>query len=294
MMESPQNPKPAQQPLLTESQDLSNRVKKSSGNLTLPGGWILHKNEALPEVSNKDLFANKARLNKGPLPWTRFEVPEARLNLTNYDGKSKCGSGNDNCPDTYLSANFTTNPGRTINFRNHSILILAIQYLEADDRWRENKTIWQETPVTAEECGLYFCVNEYETSLKQGILKEKVVKSWTNKTINSYNSHPDDDWRGTENFIYPSFGLNRPPAFVLGLGDAGDVPASVEEVASSLTKWMRDRELAPSPVRSEATVMTVITRVRWEFLIFPAVMHLLELAFVVVSIWETNALKRLA
>lgn len=38
--------------------------------------------------------------------------------------------------------------------------------------------------------------------------------------------------------------------------------------------------------------MTVITRVRWEFLVFPAVVHLLGFVFAVVSIWETNSLKK--
>ncbi|KAI8667452.1 hypothetical protein NCS56_00881200 [Fusarium sp. Ph1] len=38
-----------------------------------------------------------------------------------------------------------------------------------------------------QECALYFCINEYETRLEQGVLKERVVNSWTNKTANSHN-----------------------------------------------------------------------------------------------------------
>ncbi|RTE75738.1 hypothetical protein BHE90_009805 [Fusarium euwallaceae] len=350
--------------------DLSGDVEKTSGNLTLPqgyqrpGGWVLRKNETLPEVSNKDFFAHSRMGSKGPFAWTKHEIPEVGLDLTNYDGASKCGSGNDNCPDTYLSVTFTTNPGRTINFRNSSTLVLVIRYLEADNSWKENKTVWQDTPVTAQECGLYFCINEYETSLERGVLKERIVNSWTDMTANSYNSpggnvseyreylnntldmHPyytrlpdlqlfipdQRDKRsvketfnvtqtsivllfdtirrgleqkiapgcanctggreGTGTFIYPSFGLNRPSGIVFGVGEGGNVSASVEKAALSLTKWMRDRELASSPARGEATVMTVITRVRWEFLIFPAVVHLLGLVFSIVSIWETHSLKQ--
>ncbi|RSL72301.1 hypothetical protein CEP54_000958 [Fusarium duplospermum] len=349
--------------------NLSEHVVKISGNytfpktITMPGGWKLEKNERVPDVSNKDVLANLNIVQREPIAWTRHEIPEARLDLTNYDGERKCSSGDINCPDTYLSATVTTNPGRTIHFRNSSTLVLAIQYLQADNSWRENKTTWQDTQVTTQECGLYFCVNEYETSLEQGVLKERVVNSWINKTANSHNSHPGEginvaeyqeylnntldmfpnyisltdlqlfvpdehnrslvketfnitqpsivmlfnnirrglkeedcsgspQWNGTETFIYPSFGVTRPLQMGFGLGEAGNVSATIENVALSLTKWMRDRGLASSPVPGKATVMTVITRVRWEFLLFPAAMHLLGLVFAAVSIWETNSLKR--
>lgn len=345
--------------------DLSEHAVKTSGNYTfpkwigVPAGW--KPKDKLPEVSNKDVFAHW-RFGAGrTMAWTRHEIPELGLNLTNFDGKRMCGPGNVECPDTYLSVTLTTNPGRTINFHNSSTLVLAIQYLQADKSWRENETTWQDTQVTTQECGLYFCVNEYETNLEQGILKERVVNSWTNKTANSHNppnpsdlfkyrqylnntldlfpryveltdlqlfipdehnnslvketfnitqpsivmlfsnirrgiqaadSYASQNWNGTETFIYPSFGARRPPGILFGLGEAENVSASVEKVALSLTKWMRDRGFTSSPFHGEATVMTVITRVRWEFLVFPAVVHLLGLVFAVVSIWETNSLKR--
>ncbi|UPL03817.1 hypothetical protein LCI18_014751 [Fusarium solani-melongenae] len=172
--------------------DLSEHAVRTSGNysspqsISLPGGW--QRNDTLTEVSNKDFFANWGLFGEEPIPWTRHEIPELGLDLTNYDGKRKCGPGNVECPDTYLSVTFTTNPGRTMSFRNSSNLVLAIQYLQADKSWRENETTWQETHVETQECGLYFCVNEYETSLEQGVLKERVVNSWTNKTANSHNA----------------------------------------------------------------------------------------------------------
>ncbi|KAI8717954.1 hypothetical protein NCS52_00872800 [Fusarium sp. LHS14.1] len=345
--------------------DLSEHAVRTSGNYTfpqqwgLPGGWKLQKNETLPEVSNKDFYVNQDLFGKRLVAWTRHEIPELGLDLTNYDGKRKCGSGNVVCPDTYLSVTFTTNPGHTINFRNSSTVFLTIQYLQANKSWRQNETTWQDTKVTTQECGLCFCVNEYETSLEQGVFKESVVNSWTNKTANSHSGSsnvmeyrqylnntldlfpyhanltdlqlfvPDErnkglvketfnitdpsivvlfktirrglqavdrydapGWNGTETFIYPSFGVNRPPGILFGLGESENVSVSVEKVALSLTKWMRDRELTSSPEHGKATVMTVITRVRWEFLIFPAVTHLLGVVFAVVSIWETNSLKR--
>ncbi|RSL63972.1 hypothetical protein CEP53_004237 [Fusarium sp. AF-6] len=350
--------------------NLSEHVVKTSGNYTFPrmitmsGGWKLEKNETVPEVSNKDLLANLNVVQREPIAWTRYDIPEVRLDMTNYDGERKYNSGDVDCPDTYLSATITTNPGRTIHFRNSSTLVLAIQYLQGDNSWRENKTTWQDTQVTTQECGLYFCINEYETSLEQGVLKERVVNSWVNKTANSHNPHPGEDWRnaveyreylnntldmfpeyvrltdlqlfvpdehnrslvketfnitqpsivmlfnnirrglkeedcsgypqwnGTETFIYPSFGLTRPLGMGFGLGEARNVSATIGKVALSLTKWMRDRGLASSPARGKATVMTVITQVRWEFLVFPAAVHLLGIVFAVVSIWETNSLKR--
>ncbi|KAM5349283.1 hypothetical protein ACJ41O_005790 [Fusarium nematophilum] len=345
--------------------DISDRIEKYTGLNVLPtsygtNGWDLSGNNTLPDVSNDDIWANEALLGKN-LTFTKYGIPEVGLNLSNYDGERLCKPGVDACPDTYVSATYTTNPGKTISFKDLRTMVLAFQFLEADKTWKNGNTTWEETPITAQECSLHFCINEYEAVLEQGVLKEKVVSSWTNKTEDSYMSDqtnvkeylewanhtldmgtgfanmsdlqiyiPDEDFKshsrkqqefnitqpsimsllnvfalGLEDpeclncsysnagaLIYPSNGGNRLPAFMVGMGESGNVSWSIGNVASSLTKWMRDRELETSPMVGEATRMIIITRVRWNYLGFPAATLLVGLVFALLSIWETHRLRK--
>ncbi|KAM5342276.1 hypothetical protein ACJ41O_013242 [Fusarium nematophilum] len=343
--------------------DMSNHVKQSSRvieipEIFIPGGF----DGDPPDISNPYPEAN--RLAAGDkLAVTDYEIPAVGLELSNYNGKSRCISETDICPDTYLSAKVTTNPGHTISFRELNTMLLAIQILQANESWRENKTTWEDTAVTAHECSLYFCVNEYEAVVEQGVLHEKVVSSWNNRTAGSYSgsdevieayfeylnhsldmegywsdlpdlqiSIPDQDYASRADnisqqsfnvtlpsvvslltnlkggfelqdcqtnctaagyYIYPSQGGPKPPSLMAGLGETRNISSTFENVALSLTKWMRDRELASSSaVQGEATTIVVITRVEWRFLYFPAATLLVGIAFAVLSIWETHRLKR--
>lgn len=78
------------------------------------------------------------------------------------------------------------NPGQTHTFQDMKTLLLAFQYLQANPSWMNNETTWEDTKVTAGECGLYFCINEYEPVLNQGVLHEETQKSWTDKVSDSY------------------------------------------------------------------------------------------------------------
>jgi hypothetical protein len=66
---------------------------------------------------------------------------------------------------------------------------MAVQYLVANETCRENTTTWEDTTVASQECALSFCVNEYQDVLSQGVLSEKIVSSWSNRSAGSYSSH---------------------------------------------------------------------------------------------------------
>ncbi|KAJ3549018.1 hypothetical protein NM208_g728 [Fusarium decemcellulare] len=344
--------------------DLSGHLKRTSGStkipdINMPGGF---QGDA-PDISNQGVEAN-LNVPDERLPITKYEVPDIDLVLSNYNGKKRCKSDTDMCPDTYLSAKVTTNPGQNV-FNDIDTMILAISFLQANKSWVENETAWEDTTITAQQCSLHFCVNEYVTAVELGLLQEKTASSWSKRTPGSYYSGsqdvpeyfdylnhtldmgiawvgltdlqlfiPDEDFKrarnlsqqtfnitqpsvmsllnnikagfmepdcrsncslddtdGTKFLIYPSLGgPSRPPGLMVGLGESSNVTATMENVALSLTKWMRDRE--PSAVHGTATTVIVITRVQWKFLGYPAVTLFIGFVFAILSIWETKRLNR--
>jgi hypothetical protein len=346
-------------------EDISQFLIQTTGRTRVPAIFLpaIWGDGKIPDISNQGPGAN-INQNLKNLTYTKYQVPGTNLSLSNYDGKTKCTSENDNCPDTYLTTSVTTNPAHTINFGHLNTMIMTLQYLVADESWHENQTTWEETSVSGQECALSFCVNEYQDTLSQGTLQERVVMSWADRTTGSYS---DGDDRGNETkffesvnytldmgtslvnlsdlqiripdeyfhksnlsiqtfnitqptivsllgdlnkgfwgpdlretylyrtpatWIYPSLGNTNPPSFVAGLGKSKHIPTTIENVALSLTKWMRDRDLETSPEKGSATAMVVITRVRWYFFLFPAISLLAGMIFSIVCIWETQSLGR--
>ncbi|KAF4466236.1 hypothetical protein FALBO_6905 [Fusarium albosuccineum] len=344
--------------------DLSGHLKRTSGStkipdVSMPGGFQGDP----PDISNQGVEAN-VNVAGERLPITKYEVPDIDLMLSNYNGRKRCKSDKDMCPDTYLSVKVTTNPGQIV-FNDIDTMIVSISFLQTNKSWVENETAWEDTSITAQQCSLHFCVNEYVTAVKQGLLEEKIVSSWSKRTPRSYYSDsqdvpeyfdylnhtldmgiawvdltdlqlfiPDEDYKrahnlshqtfnitqpsvmsvlntikagfrepdcrsncslddtdGTKFLIYPSLGgPSRPPGLMVGLGESNNVSATMENVALSLTKWMRDRE--SGAVHGKATTIIVITRVQWKFLVYPAVTLVIGFIFALLSMWETKRLKR--
>lgn len=347
-------------------QDISQFVVKSSGRSKNPGVNLPNPKWGpgmIPDISNNWPGPNFYQ-SEMVITHTKYKIPSLNLSLSNYNGKSRCNSTSDTCPDTYLSLRVTTNPGQTLNFKDLNTMIMAFQYLNANESWRwyENETVWEKTSISSQECALFFCVNEYEDVLSQGVLNEKVISSWTNKTTGSYSADgnniteyfnyanfsldmgyalvnlsdlqiriPDgygqksnlstrsfnitqttivsllnvlnDGFWGYDitqdypsllplRWIYPARGLNKPLPFVAGLGESSHIPTTIGNVASSLTKWIRDNTLQASPNRGSATSMVIIIRVQWFFFIFPIITFCAGMIFAVLSIWEIQRLGR--
>ncbi|RSL45118.1 hypothetical protein CEP54_014409 [Fusarium duplospermum] len=218
---------------------------------------------------------------------------------------------------------------------------MAVQFLQANESWQKNHSIWEDTSVTSHECSLYFCVNEYEAVVEEGILHEKVVSSWKRRNRPSHHNKEiaviDENYTSrlknlsqvsfniTEEsivsvlknlkggftlqdclsgpnctaksgrYIYPGLGGPKPPGLMTGMGETGNITLTFENVALSLTKWMRDREFSSSSTaRGNATTTIVITHVQWEFLGFPAATLAVGIIFAALSIWDTQQMKRRA
>ncbi|KAI1046101.1 hypothetical protein LB505_013318 [Fusarium chuoi] len=359
--------------------DISKYVTKSTGPVKFPSDiynsgangqeWWLGPGERLPGVSNPSPHADLR--NGRNFTFIKHEIPQLGLNISNYNGSPRCRSLFEQCPDTYLSARFTTNPGQTLTFRNFSTLIMAIQYLASNETWLNNRTTWEDTRVSARECALSFCVNQYHDVLSQGVLQETLASSWADREPESYTSDdkdvkafmkytnhslymgvqlaqlsdlqikiPDGDYKrqgstlrqqyfnitqptlialynilsdgfgvirnsnaiedlsrpyidiSSTKLIYPALGMGQPNAGLMsGLGRSSDIPSTIDNVALSLTKWIRDRELETSPMRGNATRMVIITHVRWNYLWFPGASLITGIVFAILCMWETQKLK---
>ncbi|EXK83057.1 hypothetical protein FOQG_12726 [Fusarium oxysporum f. sp. raphani 54005] len=356
---------------------ISGYVTKSSGPVKLPSGvqaagpyhqsWVLGHGETLPDVSNPSPYFDWA--NGRNFTFLKHEISELNISISNYNGSRHCRDLSQQCPDTYLCARVTTNPGQTLTFGNLSTIVMAIQYLVSNETWLDDKTTWEDTNVGARECALSLCVNEYHDVLSQGVLQEAVASSWTDREPGSYTNDDknvkafikytnhsldmgillvdlsdlqikilDRDYKRqasalrkqyfnitqttiialqnvlsdgfggirdlkspyrdyvdgiSKKLLYPALEMNQSTAgFLSGLGRSSDIPATLDNVALSLTKWIRDRELEVSPMVGNATSMVIVTRLRWNYLWFPGASLITGMMFAVLCMWETQKLKK--
>ncbi|KAL6923276.1 hypothetical protein FSST1_000550 [Fusarium sambucinum] len=118
----------------------------------------------------------------------------------------------------------------------------------------------------------------------------------TQTTIVSLLDNLEEGFRGddiTSQFlppkvlIYPALGAGGPFGLVAGLGESAHIPSTIENVALSLTKWMRDRDL-DNQVQGISTANAITIRIRWYFFIFPIINFLAGIIFTVLCIWETQ------
>lgn len=92
-------------------------------------------------------------------------------------------------------------------------------------------------------------------------------------------------YKESQPLTYPCLGKVQALPFIVGMGGSSDVARTIERVALSITKWMRDCQFWSSLVLGVESRMIVFTRVQWAYLVFPATVLLLGLVFVIVSMW---------
>lgn len=73
-----------------------------------------------------------------------------------------------------LTTKSTARPSETLAFKSKSTLLQAVSILRADFSGNFSQN-WTNVPVTASECALYFCINNYHSKTENGTLKE----DWT-------------------------------------------------------------------------------------------------------------------
>ena len=106
---------------------------------------------------------------------------EIAKDLTNYslpDGNAIWNM--DWTQDEYVTAMMArTNfiPSNTLSFTNNDLLLVSISIINSTFVLEVNGSLsqWPGSDVRATECGLYFCVKQYKSSVTNGVLNEEVT-----------------------------------------------------------------------------------------------------------------------
>lgn len=117
------------------------------------------------------------------------------INITNWHNSN--GSNNN---WVQMTATRITDSQRTISFKHLTTMITTLQVIKASDEYEDSYFLSAPT-VKATECALYFCVKALESTVEDGILRERVVASWHGRDMSSYlKQPPDDEDRGFSSF----------------------------------------------------------------------------------------------
>ncbi|KAF2973153.1 hypothetical protein GQX73_g444 [Xylaria multiplex] len=129
--------------------------------------------------------------------WTSKSLPY--LSLTNP--QNSYGGGPKQTAQfslsAWLAAAKLTDPKATISFHNLSTIITAIGIIKAADGYAKGDLTWDDTPVTATECALYFCTQAMNSSIVAGKLIEEGIASWSERDYSTYVGNKTtvfDEW----------------------------------------------------------------------------------------------------
>jgi hypothetical protein len=110
---------------------------------------------------------------------TNFSLP--LVNVANLDESSGMQATN-----ALMVAASTTNPGHTISFQHNDTLLAAYQIIKPARSYESGQTQWNETEISATECGLYLCTQAYKSVVVNGNFTEQVLGSWSTRMAGSY------------------------------------------------------------------------------------------------------------
>ncbi|KAI1133021.1 hypothetical protein F5Y10DRAFT_260647 [Nemania abortiva] len=82
-----------------------------------------------------------------------------------------------NVMPVHLSVNATPYPSETVSFSEMNTLIVAYKIMKANPMYLSGELTWGQARPSAYECGLSFCVNEYETAVVGGLTNDRVLRS---------------------------------------------------------------------------------------------------------------------
>ena len=105
---------------------------------------------------------------------------------------------------TVMTADGTSDPNGTVNFRDSQTLLWATTILRARDGYMSMNTAWEDDGPLATECGLYVCLEAYNSTFTSSQLTETIVKSTSKKVLASWTVDSADpflehtDWKGPE------------------------------------------------------------------------------------------------
>ncbi|KAF6803408.1 hypothetical protein CSOJ01_10929 [Colletotrichum sojae] len=258
--------------------------------------------------------------------YTKHEIPVLNLSISNYNG---LGSG---AKGMYQSAKIPARaayrPDNTVSFGNLTTLIISHAMLHSSQRFRNGEQKWEDSEVTAEECALYFCTNIYKSEVKQSVLEETALGSYTDRNFDTYvrnesaygdglskafNQHVSHsiyigrtDWMRTdlqlviaEKDVFDATGARDSGNlyFNISYNTAGSpVDYFVKEFSRPLVYGDQmvysnyPPERPPEPFTGVEKQWVVRIRVNWEYLALPIFALLGGCVFCLVSIVETQGL----
>ncbi|KAI0410530.1 hypothetical protein F5X98DRAFT_368736 [Xylaria grammica] len=111
------------------------------------------------------------------VPWLQRSLPY--LNMSNPPGHADWRAA-------FMTASATPYPWRTISFRKLETMITSVGMLTAAREYENNDTSWEKALVTGRECALYFCITAIKSEVRQNVLNETIIASWSERDSNSY------------------------------------------------------------------------------------------------------------
>ncbi|KAI0161087.1 hypothetical protein GGR52DRAFT_586393 [Hypoxylon sp. FL1284] len=85
-----------------------------------------------------------------------------------------------------MAATIITDPQLTISFKNLTTIITTVEVIKAAEGYEKGDLVWEDTPIVATECALYFCTNAYQSVVENGALREDIIASWAGRDFSSY------------------------------------------------------------------------------------------------------------
>lgn len=162
--------------------NLTDRLERGFSKMGAPLDIFLD-----PEPSGADALINTH-------PNTEYRLPNGLL-LDNMEYQ--------NCT-TYMTGYGTSNASKSLSFSSKDTLLWSMTMITLA---RESTSLrWPDPPVTAIECGLWYCVNEYSSAVEKGSLVETFTPGPSTRSPESWQVLPEQPY-----FTVPQEIKNPPP-----------------------------------------------------------------------------------
>ncbi|KEQ62447.1 uncharacterized protein M437DRAFT_49628 [Aureobasidium melanogenum CBS 110374] len=120
---------------------------------------------------------------------TQYSLDYAGLTIDNWDHyRNVTPEHVDHLATEYMVVEPLSEPNMTANFQDYESLLVAFNVIKANASYLSNLTMWQDARPSASECGLFLCLQVYNTSVRSGQLFENVVATTKSRLSSSWHS----------------------------------------------------------------------------------------------------------
>jgi hypothetical protein len=153
------------------------RCSNTTSQITrIPGNSIDLYMAFAAQYGGQGMLGNKA---------TAFRLPTGQF-IANMDGYMEEKTGSDGAPPCLMSASGTGIPSKTLSLQESNTLIWSTNVLAIAPPHNDELNMttpvggeWPDMPLISNECGLYWCVNQYESAVSNNTLSERVTEQET-------------------------------------------------------------------------------------------------------------------